>query len=252
MKVQWLMWGGALCVAVAAHAGVLSTLGLGAPSMPSGEVEEYDVLLPPLGSLDAPLNDEPTLEADPEPAPQPPEPAPKPDPQPEPVAEEPPEPEPEPLPIPMEDSVVLTAETDAPTEPEAGPAPLAKPVHEPAPTPSAPSPGAAQPEARFGMASGVAEGQENFAGILQAWFMRYKRYPHQARARRMEGVVRVWFRIDRDGNLLESRIEQSCGHRVLDEATLELLQRAAPFPAPPEILHETDLIFTVPIAYRLH
>ena len=87
--------------------------------------------------------------------------------------------------------------------------------------------------------------------MLQAWFLKYKRYPQQARARRQEGVTRIWFRIDPQGNVLESRIDQSSGSRALDDATMDLLKRASPLPVPPEILLGTDLTFTVPVSYSL-
>ncbi len=248
MAMRGLIWFGALVAALAAHAGALSILHLGS-SRPAPEmVAEYDVLLPPLGSLDAPMEEAPAEQPEESPEPAEPEPAPPV----EPVVEPDPQPVPDPIPEPIAESVLLTPEVPAPEAP-APPKPR-PPV--PRKSTSVVSASKAAPTGetrkRFGMARGVEKGQENFAGVLQAWFMKHKRYPHRARSRRMEGVVGVWFRIDRDGNLLEARIAQSSGHRVLDEATLELLKRASPFPQPPEVLHETDLTFTVPIVYRLH
>ena len=98
----------------------------------------------------------------------------------------------------------------------------------------------------------MEKSQVQYAGLLQAWFLKYKRYPHPARSRRQQGVVHVWFRVDTSGNVLEKRIETGSGYSILDKATLDLLDRASPLPPPPATLHATDLTFTVPISYSLN
>lgn len=67
-----------------------------------------------------------------------------------------------------------------------------------------------------------------------------------------QGSVKVWFRVDRQGNILERRIDSSSGFSILDKATIDLLDRASPVPKPPQTLQNTDLTFTVPIAYSLN
>ena len=58
--------------------------------------------------------------------------------------------------------------------------------------------------------------------------------------------------MDRQGNILERRIDTGSGFSILDKATIDLLDRASPVPKPPQTLQNTDLTFTVPIAYSLN
>jgi periplasmic protein TonB len=76
---------------------------------------------------------------------------------------------------------------------------------------------------------------------------RNKRYP--AGANGEQGTVKLAFRMDRDGNLVESRIVQSSGSAALDQETLALVSRAQPFPAPPADISDAQLSFVLPIHY---
>lgn len=79
----------------------------------------------------------------------------------------------------------------------------------------------------------------------------FKRYPRQARTRGHEGTVKVAFVLDSDGHVVSSRIVKSSGSPILDQETLDLLQRAQPFPIPPNGANEKDLFLEVPISYAL-
>jgi len=57
----------------------------------------------------------------------------------------------------------------------------------------------------------------------------HKRYPEEAKSRRQHGVAQVFFSIDREGRLLESRVVRSSGTNALDDEALALLKRAEPF-----------------------
>jgi protein TonB len=76
-----------------------------------------------------------------------------------------------------------------------------------------------------------------------------KRYPADARARGEQGVTRLTFRIDPDGQLISSRIVASSGSAALDAETLALLQRAQPFPPPPPELAGSEI--TVPLRFNI-
>ena len=80
---------------------------------------------------------------------------------------------------------------------------------------------------------------------------RNKRYPESAQARREQGVVQVFFSLDRKGRLIESRVLRSSGSSLLDEEALALLLRAEPFPAPPRELPGDKVNLTVPIRFNL-
>jgi protein TonB len=86
---------------------------------------------------------------------------------------------------------------------------------------------------------------------LAAVLERNKRYPPAAQARREQGVAQVFFTLDRQGHLVESRIVRSSGAPILDEEALALLARAQPFPPPPAELTGPQVALTVPIRFNL-
>ncbi|SRR5579859_544461 len=91
----------------------------------------------------------------------------------------------------------------------------------------------------------------DFQAKLMAHLNSLKRYPADAKRQGKAGVVMVRFRIDRAGHMLSYRIEQGSGHVLLDEETARLMQRADPFPAPPDSVTGDELEFVVPVQYKL-
>jgi TonB family protein len=80
---------------------------------------------------------------------------------------------------------------------------------------------------------------------------RHKQYPMLAQRRGLEGTGSVRVRIDRQGHVLERSVLKSTGEAMLDEAALDMVRRANPFPAvPPEYAGDT-FEFDAPIQYRL-
>jgi protein TonB len=84
-------------------------------------------------------------------------------------------------------------------------------------------------------------------GVLE----RHKRYPEAAQARNQHGTVELAFSLDRQGRVTASRIEKSSGSSALDEATLELVRRAQPFPPPPPEMTGAEVSLSVPIRYNI-
>jgi periplasmic protein TonB len=75
------------------------------------------------------------------------------------------------------------------------------------------------------------------------------RYPSQARRQRITGEVHVAFTVARDGGVSSVRVVRGSGHPVLDQAALETVQRAAPFPGIPDAANRSAWEFTVPLAF---
>ncbi|MBU1343938.1 MAG: energy transducer TonB [Proteobacteria bacterium] len=74
----------------------------------------------------------------------------------------------------------------------------------------------------------------------------FKEYPESAKSRHIEGRVKVAFVLLKDGTLLDIKIVKSSRHKNLDEAAIEAIKRAAPFPKPP------DFLFTPPITLQIN
>lgn len=87
---------------------------------------------------------------------------------------------------------------------------------------------------------------------LRRWIERHKRYPREARRKRLEGTVRLWIKIDRNGAVLASRITKGSGMAVLDSATAKLPRRASPFPPIPRDVGKSSFSFSVNLRYALN
>lgn len=113
----------------------------------------------------------------------------------------------------------------------------------PAPETTAPASRPAPPAASAAVAALTWQGR------LVAHLERRKRYPAEARARRLQGVAYVRFTMDRQGRVLSAALEHSSGHAALDRETLALLQRAQPLPAPPAETPGERITLTVPVEF---
>ena len=80
---------------------------------------------------------------------------------------------------------------------------------------------------------------------------RFKQYPEYARSRYIQGRVKVEFTVNRDGSLSKVRIVKSSRHRELDQAALEAVTRASPFPRPPADIFTPPVKFRVSILFEL-
>ena len=64
-------------------------------------------------------------------------------------------------------------------------------------------------------------------------------------------MTQVAFAIDRAGHVIDSRVIQSSGYAALDQEAIATLQRAQPFPPPPEGLAGEKFEFTVPVKFTV-
>jgi protein TonB len=92
---------------------------------------------------------------------------------------------------------------------------------------------------------------ERYWTELAARIERQKRYPRVARERRQEGVVQLSFVLDRQGRVVSKQITRSAGYPTLDREAMRMLERAAPLPAAPERIADSNLRISIPIEFRL-
>jgi protein TonB len=181
----------------------------------------------------------------------------------------------------LPEAVTSTAEEAVPLPPppvqEAEPKPKPKP--KPAPKAAAPKPAPeakAEPETvggagggalpgeakagggvgsgRGGIGGGTGIGNPNalnaYAAKIRARLNLYKKYPLEAAASRIGGVVTVNFTVNRQGEVITSRLVKSSGHSILDQEAMALLRRCNPFPPIPKELTRDTLNLTVPINFN--
>ena len=191
MSQKAMIWLIAFVGAVAAHAAALAGFSSsGIDETTQSPVVEHEILLMPLGSLEGALE----ASGEPEPVEEPPAPTP---PQPEPPPPEPQSSPPEPKPVvsppkpqptvadlvPTTEHTPLTTPKPATTQAQSQPQKSASKTSRSAPGNSTPK---GAKTTAFGVPNGVDKEQAAYAGLLQVWFLKYKRYPQQARSRRQQ------------------------------------------------------------------
>jgi len=79
----------------------------------------------------------------------------------------------------------------------------------------------------------------------------HKHYPRMARRLGVEGRVVLAFTLRADGRLAGVRVAESSGSELLDEAALQAVRDAAPFPPFPEGVGRERWDFTLPLYFAL-
>lgn len=84
---------------------------------------------------------------------------------------------------------------------------------------------------------------------LVAHLDKHKRYPAERSQKSAE--IHIRFTLDRLGHVLSTNIEKGSGDAAFDEAALAMLRRSDPVPAPPPLIADEGLSFTLPVIFRV-
>lgn len=87
--------------------------------------------------------------------------------------------------------------------------------------------------------------------LLHRHFASFKRFPTEALRNRLQGTSLVLLTICRDGHVQQSRIVQSSGVELLDQASLQLIRRAEPLPHLPDEHSGQSIDVIVPIEFSI-
>lgn len=179
-------------------------------------------------------------------------------PQPQPKVEKP---EPKPLPKPIvrpQPTPVIEKDEPAPAPPAqitptpeviavAPKADTAPPVHTvPTPVPvkqEAPPPAPSQAD--------IDDARDKYGNALWNAISKHKKYPKIAQMRGWEGEAIIELLLDNSGKIKSKKIAQSSGFEALDKQALEMVEKAVPFPTPPDALRSTNFTITVPVPFKL-
>lgn len=82
---------------------------------------------------------------------------------------------------------------------------------------------------------------------LVAHLDRHKKYPGE---RAQSAAVIVGLVLDRSGHVVSSSIVKSSGDKAFDDAAIAMLRRSDPVPAPPPLVADDGLSFTLPVNFR--
>jgi len=87
-----------------------------------------------------------------------------------------------------------------------------------------------------GSGGGTGSGSPSVLNLIRKKIEQAKRYPALAKARKLEGIVRLEFKIDGNGQIQGLTLLQSSGFPILDEEGLATVRRAAPLPSYPHAI----------------
>lgn len=91
---------------------------------------------------------------------------------------------------------------------------------------------------------------DNYRGKVRRKLSRARYYPAEAKRQGLRGVAHVRFTVTSNGGLAGVSLARSAGSRILDEAALDAVRRAAPFPPIPAGAGRDNWVFTIPIDFK--
>ena len=97
----------------------------------------------------------------------------------------------------------------------------------------------------------VSAAKVTWRGILEAHLQKFQKYPRAAQRRNVEGTAWIRFRMDRQGKVLSSTIERTSEHEVLDEAALDMIERAQPLPPLPDDVPGESIELIIPAVFNI-
>ncbi len=177
---------------------------------------------------------------------------------PEPIQPQPEQPKPEPI-KPKVNPVVkpLPIPTVIKDEPTYIPPPTSQteviavsPKAEAPPSPVPPAPVVA-PQSTEPNQADIRAANGDYGNTLWGAISKHKQYPRIAQMRGWQGESIVELQLDGNGKLKSKKIIKSSGYEALDKQALEMVDKALPFPAPPEVLRDSNFSITVPIPFKL-
>jgi len=87
-----------------------------------------------------------------------------------------------------------------------------------------------------------------YLGIIQQRINPYLIYPPEAIMKNWEGLVKICFILETNGNAKNPQITQSSGYPILDNLVLAAIQKAGPYPLPNN-LPKKELEITLPVNF---
>jgi len=111
------------------------------------------------------------------------------------------------------------------------------------------SPSQSSPQGELGDPHAIELESDRFIAAVTRLIEQRKIFPKEAIDRDEEGKVMIGISLDREGHLLESKIEEPCKFQLLNDAALRTVN-SVKFPEVPEIV-PTPVHLHVPLVYRI-
>ena len=91
----------------------------------------------------------------------------------------------------------------------------------------------------------------NYLNDIRNSIEKSKRYPWRARIKGQEGTSRLSFKISRLGEISEVNVIESSSYTLLDQAAIQTVYRAAPFPELPLEIINVPIEINIPLVFQL-
>lgn len=127
------------------------------------------------------------------------------------------------------------------------PRPEPKQVEEAPPPVQPPAPETTAPPKNDRVGQFTEAASNAYNALVVGHLEKFKRYP--VAARRAVGKTTVRFALNREGVLTDARVVRSSGNAVLDQAALDIVQRASPFPKFPAAKPEAEAVYIWPMDF---
>jgi protein TonB len=98
---------------------------------------------------------------------------------------------------------------------------------------------------------GDAATADAYFAMVRSRIESHKAYPESARMRNLEGKVVVGFILQTDGTASSIEIRKKSAHNALNQAALDAVRKASPFPRPPAHLFQKAIPLQLAIAFEL-
>ena len=103
--------------------------------------------------------------------------------------------------------------------------------------------------ADFNLSEALA--QRDYTPLVVAQIYKAIRYPNRAADKNQQGTVRIGVTINRSGKLVSAITTQESKYRLLNQAALKAVKKAAPFPELLEEMKADSFEVNLPITFRL-
>ncbi len=90
-----------------------------------------------------------------------------------------------------------------------------------------------------------------YTKIIQRKILENLTYPAAAKEAGFEGMVKLSLNLSAQGELLDSKIKEPSGYRLLDDNAIKIAQKISPYPPFPPAIKETQFWVDIPIIYQL-
>lgn len=127
------------------------------------------------------------------------------------------------------------------------PRPEPKQVEEAPPPAQPPAPETTAPPKNDRVGQFAEAASNAYNALVVGHLEKFKRYP--LAARRAVGKTTVRFVINRGGVVTDAQVVRSSGNAVLDQAALDIVHRASPFPKFPAVKPEAEAVYIWPMDF---